>query len=195
VTRLGFASTRLASRDRRALRIGLLLGVPALVYALAIKPYVASVHTAKDLVQTQRELLARERALVADAPNMPRRIAAARAAVGMERTRLYPQPDAIAATGALSREVTAAFEDAGISLQHMETHDVVLRPDGLRELTVDVRAEGDFEGILDALTALETSERLIRVSRVGIERGPVTPASSAGPEGLAIVATIHGYAP
>jgi hypothetical protein len=191
---------RLSSRDRRALRLGLVLAVPTLIYVFAIKPYVASIRVAKDSLQTQRDLLAREEALVRNAPNMPRQIAAARSAVAAEHMRLYSQPDVIAATGALSREVSAAFEDAGISLQHVETHDVVVRPNGVRELTVDIRAEGDFEGILDVLATFETSDHLIRVSRLGIERGQVmpvanVPATSVSATGLAIVATIHGYAP
>jgi len=187
---------RVSARDRRALRMGFFLALPAVIYALGVKPYLASVRSANDQLQTQRELLAREEALVRAAPGLPTQIAAARTAMTGERKRLYTEADAIAATGALSKEVSEAFNVDGISLQHLETHDVLVRPDGIRELTVDVRAEGDFEGILDVLSTLETSDHLIRVSRLGVERGQfATAASSNAPPALAVVATIHGYAP
>ena len=46
----------LSARDRRALRLGLLLAIPALIYVFAVKPYVASVQVAKADLQTQVEL-------------------------------------------------------------------------------------------------------------------------------------------
>ena len=112
----GARGLRLADRDRRALRLGLRLSAPALLYAFAVKPYVASIHTIDSQLETQSELLARERTLVADAPSIPRLIATARVVARSAMQRMYSEQDPIAATGALSRDVARAFDDAGVSL-------------------------------------------------------------------------------
>jgi len=65
----------------------------------------------------------------------------------------------------------------------------------LRELTIDLRAEGDFEGILYMLSLLEGDDRLLRVSRVGIERRVGQTGDQDATEVLGIVATVHGYMP
>jgi hypothetical protein len=191
----GKPTMRLSARDRRALRLGVMLAAPALVYVLAAKPYYASVQAAKASLATQRDLLDRERALVAGAPLLPKQTTIVRAAAAQARERLYTDADPITATAALGRDITQAFEDAGIALQHTEAREPVKRPEGLRELTIDLRAEGDFEGILYMLSLLEGDDRLLRVSRVGIERRVGQAGDQNATEVLGIVATVHGYMP
>ena len=159
---------RLADRDRRALRLGLRLSAPALLYAFAVKPYVVSIQTLERQLETQSELLGRERALVADAPSIPRLIATARVVARAAMHRMYSEQDPIAATGALSRDVARALDDAGMSLQRVETRESSLRPDGLREVAIDIRAEGDFVGTLTAIASLERSNRLVHTTRIVI---------------------------
>ena len=50
----GTRRLRLADRDRRALRLGLRLSAPALLYAFAVKPYVASVRTINNRLRRNR---------------------------------------------------------------------------------------------------------------------------------------------
>ena len=195
---------RLADRDRRALRLGLRLSAPALLYAFAVKPYVASVRTIKSQLRTQSELLAREQALVADAQSIPPLIATARVVARSATQRMYSEQDPIAATSALSRDVARALDEAGMSLQRVETRESSLRPDGLRELAIDIRAEGDFVGMLTAIAALDGRDRLVRMTRIAIEGGASVivrdAASPADPnvpvsQRLTMVATVRGYAP
>ena len=174
---------RFSDRDRRALVMGFRLATPALVYAFAVKPYVASVREVKNRLESQSELLTRENALVAQAPFIPRLISAARVVDSFGRQRMYSSLDAVIATDALSRDVARAFETAAVSLQHLETRESLLTRDGLRELAIDIRAEGDFEGILTALASLEANERLVRITRISIDGGAR----------LTMVATIRGY--
>jgi len=196
---VGTRRLRLADRDRRALRLGLRLSAPALLYAFAVKPYVASVRTINGQLQTQSELLAREQSLVENAPSIPRLIATARLVSRSTSQRMYSEPDPIAATSALSRDVAHAFDDSGLSLQRVETRDSKVRPDGLREFAIDVRAEGDFQGVLTAIGLLEGSGRLVRVTRIAIDGGAsaITPTASDArvPPTLTMVATVRGYAP
>jgi hypothetical protein len=91
----GARKVRLSDRDRRALRLGLRLAAPALLYGFVVKPYVASIRGAKVQLETQSDLLAREQALVAEAPFVPRRIAIARVAANVSQaTNVYgTRPD------------------------------------------------------------------------------------------------------
>ena len=191
----GKPRARLSTRDRRALRLGVMLVGPVLAYTVAAKPYFASVQAAKAALATQRDLLDRERALAAGAPLLPKQSTIVRAAAAQARERLYTDADPITATAALGRDITQAFEEAGIALQHTEAREPVKRPDGLRELTIDLRAEGDFEGILYMLSLLEGDDRLLRVSRVGIVRRVGQTGDQDATEVLGIVATVHGYMP
>jgi len=100
---------------------------------------------------------------------------------------MYSERDPISATAALSRDVARVLGEAGVSLQRVETREASLRPDGLRELVIDARASGDFEGILTALASLETRDRLVRVTRVVID--------AAAQQQLTLIATVRGYAP
>ena len=194
---------RFSARDKRALHVGLWLAVPALLYTLAVKPYIASIRSIENQLDMQSGLLARERAILAAARLIPERIAAARVIDRAARRRMYSQPEAIAATGALSRDVAAAFEEAAISLERVETRESTLRAGGVRELTIDIRGEGDFEGILMLLTLLEAGDRLIRIPRIVIDGGPIpvgrdtngVASAMPGRQTLTVVATIRGYAP
>jgi hypothetical protein len=143
-------------------------------------------------------LLAREQSLVAQADSIPRLITAARVLERGSRRRTYVEHDVIAASAALGRDVAHAFDAADVSLQRVETRESSVRPDGLRELTIDIRAEGDFEGILTTLASLEANERLVHITRISIEGGSTyshsTPDTSVAPR-LTVVATIRGYGP
>ena len=183
----GAHRVRVSDRDRRALRLGLRLAAPALLYGVVVKPYVASIRRANIQLETQLDLLAREQALVADAAFVQRRIATARVAADIVQRRMYSERDPITATAALSRDVARAFADAGVSLQRVETREALLRPDGLRELAIDARASGDFEGILTAMASLETRDRFVRVTRIVID--------AAAQQQLTLIATFRGYAP
>jgi hypothetical protein len=109
---------------------------------------------------------------------------------------MYVELDVVAAIAALSRDVAHAFDAAGVSLQRVETRASSIRPDGLRELAIDIRAEGDFEGILTMLASLEANERLVHVTRISIEGGSTysnsTADTSVAPR-RTVVATIRGY--
>ena len=176
------SASRISDRDTRALRLGILLAAPAFLYSIAIKPYLASIRRLDAQIATQSDMLQRERRLVAEAPSLPTRIAAERAMAQSVQRRVYSEQDPIAATSALSRDVSRAIEGAGASLQRLEARESVRRNNGLQELAVDVRVEGDFAAILRTIAALETAPHLIRVSRMAIDSGQ-------------LVATIRGFAP
>lgn len=185
------AFARLRPRDRRALLLGSVLAIPVLLWSLAVKPYVAALGADRDELASQRDLLARELGAVAAAPRTPAQIANARSALDQERERLFAG-DAIAATSAFTNYIKEATDDAGLSLEQLDAREGAPLESGLRDLTLELRAEGDLRGILDALTALESGDRLVRIARLAIEPGPAGP--NHGAEALVVSATVHGYA-
>src|SRR5262245_48954685 len=100
-----FSRIPLSPRDRRALLVGCALAVAAILYAGVAKPYLRSVAAAKSTVTAHRELLERERSLLAESPSVKGELTTARAAATRIDRRLYQDRDPIAATAALSRDV------------------------------------------------------------------------------------------
>jgi hypothetical protein len=180
----------LSTRDRRALIIGAAIALPVIGYLAAVRPYLRSEAVAREAVIAQRELLAREEELVNHAAQIPPRLATASAVVRLVSSRLYDAREPIAATAALARDVRRALDGAHVAAQRIESRDATTASNGLRELTVELHAEGDLQGIMGALSTLERGDKLIRVRRLSLDRS----ATGPGPTTLAWTATIQGYA-
>jgi type II secretory pathway component PulM len=192
VRRLLQIGRALSPRDRRALRGGLLVLAPALLYYFVARPYVSALRRTLDALQGQRSLLLREEEVTTNLSTIRAQALAANEAARRATRRMYSATDSTLAMTAFGHDVAAALREAGLVVQRVEARDSPTPRAGLRELTIDVRAEGDFGRILTALTRLETNARLIHVSRVDIAKtGEHQPD---GAESLALLAVIHGYA-
>jgi type II secretory pathway component PulM len=187
------ARLRIAGRDRRALFLGAAVAIPALAWSLAIKPYVQTLHAAEVDLSREQGLLSRELDAIASAPLAPLELFRMRAALSGRDERLFAG-DVIAATSALSVVVRDAADESGLALQQLDTKEEFLRPSALRQLTVELRAEGDFQGILEFLSELETGHKLLHVARLAIERTPAVPSAPNGAEILSVSATVEGFA-
>ena len=186
------ANRALASRDRRALRLGMFVAVPVVAHALVVRPYVAAVRQSRERILDQRNLLEREERLAADLPAIRSQFERAAAATRLVRPRTYVASDSVLAAAAFGRDVTEALTEAGLAVQRIEMRDSVARFGSLQEFAVDVRAQGDFEAILNALARLEGHARLIHVSRLAIERlGDGAPGRG---QTLSFTALMRGYA-
>lgn len=184
---------RLSPRDRKAVILGALVTLPALLWGFGIRPYRAALADVQTRVEQERSLLERELALLAQAPRMPAEIQRARRAAALAEQRLFSSSDVIEATSALSSHVGRALRAANVVVQQVESRDAGEARHGLREIAIDIRAEGSLDGVLRALRAMESGTRLLRVSRIGIERSLATPAPGAA-ESLVLSATVRGYA-
>jgi len=181
-----------SSRDQRAIRIGLLVLGPAFCYSLLVRPYVSSTRIMLDAVRSQADLLVREEELAASLPAIRSQVRMGAEAARRTATLTYTGADSMLAMAAFRGDVTTTLEDAGLVMQRVEMRDSLSRQADLRELTVDVRARGDFESILNALARLEANSRLTYVGRINIEKtGERLPS---GAEALSLVAIIHAYA-
>ena len=186
------AFTRVRPRDRRALIVGAVAAVPALAWSFAVKPYIAGLRAERDALEVQRGLLARELGAIAAAPRTPAELARSRASLATERKRLF-SGDGITAASGLATYVKGAVEESSLVLQQLESHDnAAPSAAGIRTITLEMRVEGDLRGILDMLSTLESGERLVRVSRIGIERSAASAANGA--EALTLSATVQGFA-
>jgi hypothetical protein len=181
----------LSARDRKALGFGLAIVLPALGYALLLRPYW---HARSDLLATvaaQRDLLRRERALVNESRAFPARVAAATTSARRDAARLFPGTSLVAAGGELVTYVGEAARRCHVQVQTLETRPPARGAPGLARLDIEVRAQGDLEGVLAFLEALERGPRLVRVETLMIERADV--AAALRQEALSVAAAVSGY--
>lgn len=164
--------------------LGAWLLLPALAYVWVVKPVTADFADARERLLSERDLLLRERALLATAPDLPASIALADSAVAQAQSRLFPGSDPVSATAALARYLTDRAAVHHVLVQGSEARDPTTRPsdrlsaplpDDLLLLTVEVRAIGDLSGITAWLAGLETGPKLVDVSELRI-----IPAARAG---------------
>ena len=104
-----------------------LLG-PAFAYVWGVKPIIADFTDAKERLLSERDLLVRERALLATAPDLPVSMARADSAVAQAQTRLFPGSDPVSATATLARHVTERAARHRVLVQGSEARDPNSRP-------------------------------------------------------------------
>lgn len=182
----------MSSRDRRALRLGAFVSLPLLLWSLAVKPYRAALAGTRAEIERERSLLERELTLLAHAPRMPQDLREARRASASSEQRLFVGNDVIEATSSLSSHVGRALRTAGLVVQQVESRDAAEERNGLRQISIDVRSEGSLAGVLRALRSLESGGRLVRVTRISVEKSLASAPGTA--ELLVLSATVRGYA-
>jgi type II secretory pathway component PulM len=189
----------LSSRDTRALRIGALALTPVLAYMLLVRPYAHALDEARSRLSTERELLARERRLVSDAPEYPGRRRRASRALGTMWTRIVRGADTLSVSASLTSYVSDAAEGAGLLVEQVEsrtadsTRMASLARGGLVASTVELHAQGDLERVMRFLAEMESGETFVRVDRVHVARAPTT-RDAPGQETLTLSATVTGIA-
>lgn len=168
---------RLNARDRRALVLGAWLLVPSLAYVWVVKPVVADFSEVRERLTSERDLLIRERTLLATASELPIHLAHADTMLAQAQTRLFTGPDPVAAAAALARYVTERATQHHVLVQGSETREVEELDQGMLRLVVEVRAIGDLAGLTGWLADLEGGPRLVDVTDLR-----VTPANRLGAE-------------
>jgi type II secretory pathway component PulM len=182
--------TALPRRDRRALSLGALVAIPALVYGAAVRPYVAETRAVRAQAESERALLDRELAALRSASADARFATNAAARLARGVTRLFAGVDAADAGSALLDYVSARAAGSRVLVERMESQPSTAVGAGLEAVTVEVQARTDFEGALSFLHALDGGPSLVRVERITLSRG-----AAAGPddEVLLLSAVVTGY--
>ena len=182
-------SERLRPQDRRALIIGGIALAVLLGYSRLVKPALDGLARERRTLTEQGALLAREHALVALAPTLPRLQQEARKALTVEQTRLFAG-DSVAATAELTSYVGQVATVTGVHLTTIEGR-APSASRGVTRLLVDVRGEGSWRQVLAFAHALEAAAPFVDIASIRIERG-----ARGGPLGGDLVflsATLAGY--
>ena len=183
-----------SGRDRRAIILGLCVVIPALLF-VASRPYRAALTDGREQLATQRDLLARELALLEDLERYPAAYRTADSALARLAPRLFEETDDVLATARLASYVASQALASHVLLQEAESGPTQRTKDGIRILEAAIRAEGDTEGILRFLQALERGPKLVTVQKLAISRSERSLAKGRPIIGiLSLTATVHGYA-
>jgi Tfp pilus assembly protein PilO len=188
-------SKALSPRDRRALLWLGGIAAAALVFAFGVKPYFRSLADAREQLSAQRELLAREQAIIGTSSRLPAALRRSQSVLAEQSTPLFEAFDELSATSDLSDDISQAALANRVLVQQIETRKGELLEQGLVALAVDIRAEGDFEGVMHFLSSLERGEKLIRVSALTLAKVD-RPVTSGAPdmEVITVTGTMTGYA-
>ena len=182
----------MSSRDRRAVKLGAIILLPALLFIWGVRPYRAALADARDQLATERATLARERAAIETARQNPQLQHVADSAMRAMRPRLFEGKDDVMASAELASYLGEVASDTRVWLQDASTRPSLSPTDGVRTLRVDIRGESDLLGALMFLQALERGQKLVRVDRLDISRSARSEDEDV--ETLTIAATISGFA-
>jgi hypothetical protein len=186
---------QLAPRERRTIAIGLIAVIPSLLWIFGIRPYREALAEARADVTTQRDLLARELALLEDAERYPTAYRSADSALLRTAPRLFDESDDVLATARLTSYVAGQALGSRVLLQEAESRPSQRSRDGIRRLQVEIRAESDTEGILRFLNALERGSKLIVVDRIALNREERSQMKGKPPVAVLVLnATVSGFA-
>lgn len=188
-------SRRLSPRERRTIAIGMVLVVPALLWIYGVRPYREALAEVRAEVATQRDLFARELALLEDAERYPAAYRMADSALLRAAPRLFAETDDVLATARLTSYVAGQALGSRVLLQEAESRPAQRSREGIRRLQVEIRAESDTEGMLRFLNSLERGAKLVVVDEISLEREERSLARGRPPVGILVLhATVSGFA-
>lgn len=183
----------MAAKDRRAIMLGALLVLPALLFIYGVRPYRAALEQTRDELEIARLALSREKAAVTTTRANPDAQRSADSALTMAASRLFEGRDDAIASAQLAAYLGSIARRSRVLMQDANTRPSVTSPEGIRTLRVEVRAETDIQGITTFLQNLEAGQKLVRVDRLEISRVPGLEDKN-GFETLSIAATVSGFA-
>jgi hypothetical protein len=160
----------LSARDRRALAIAGVGAILMLGWTLALAPYLEAVGHARDRLDAERELLAREQQLLSEAGAYPALWEAGAGRLLELAPRLFGGESDGAAGAALAGYLQGAARAERVYIHQVEPLPTADTGGGITALTVRLRGESDLEGILGFLDALEAGPKLIRIAQLQIDR-------------------------
>ena len=184
----------LAVRDRRAIRLGALVLLPAVLYVWGIAPLARGLADMRGRGDAEADALRRERTLLADAARYPALTARAESVLMREAPRLFHGADPLAASAGLANYVGDRAVRSRVFIQHSETRTAEPAGDGVATLQVELRAVGDLHGLLAFLQSLESGPKLVRVERLAIERSERLAVGDRDEGVLTVAATVSGFA-
>ncbi|MCX5756686.1 MAG: GspMb/PilO family protein [Gemmatimonadetes bacterium] len=194
----------LNARDRRALLLALAVLVPSFGWIWVARPMRASLADLNERIVSERDAFAREQSAINGAKRNPERKQIADSAVAVAAGRVFVGPNDVAAgatlvtyLGEVARKshvwlASAATRAAPSNLVGRAPVAPTANTDGLRPLRVELRAESDFQGVLDFLDAIERGDKIVVIERLDVAK--TLRAGEDDRETLSVSATVVGYA-
>jgi hypothetical protein len=183
----------MSPKDRRAIILGAVIVLPALIFIWGVRPYRNAMEVTRDELETARLALAREKAAVAAEPADPGGQKSADSALAMVGARLFEGRDDAIASAQMAAYLGGVARRSRVLMQDANTRPSTTSPEGIRTLRVEVRAESDVQGVATFLHNLESGTKLVRVDRLEVSRVPGLEDKN-GFETLSIAATVAGFA-
>ena len=183
----------MSPKDRRAIVLGLIVVLPALLFIWGVRPYRAALTETRDELDIARLALSREKAAVMTTRANPAAQKSADSALMMVGTRLFEGRDDAIASAQLAAYLGTVARQSRVLMEDANTRPSTTSPEGIRNLRVEVRAESDIQGVTTFIHNLETGNKLVRVDRLEISRVPGLEDKN-GFETLSIAATVTGFA-
>lgn len=160
--------TSITARDWRALVIAAWVIIPGVLVRCIGQPYLQTLSALREATADARDRLREEQRAIAGLPMLPVARRAAQQRLGAEEERLFSGNDDLLATATLAQYVAVIAQENGLQLRASETGPARVVIPGLQALQVDVRGEGDLDGILHLLHQLETGGKLTRVGSLTV---------------------------
>lgn len=182
----------LAPGDRRALLIGLAVAAPMVFWMLVATPYRHAVEETRSKLEASRDLLARERRLLAGAKQYPVALDQGKVRLAAVTGRLFDGGSEAAVSGALAAHLRQHARASRVLLSELKSAPADTTMDGITAVPLNVTGESDLEGLLTFLRSLESGVKLVHVDQLEIESGQRSGA--AGPEVLSFQLTAKGFA-
>lgn len=160
---------RLSRRDRRALALGALVVLPALLWVFGGAPYVRALRSARAELEKERTLLAGERGLVASRDLYPAALDEATERVRALAPRIFSGGGG-SAIAELSGYVRHRANASRVLLSRIAPGEEEELDGGVAAVSLNVEGESDLRGIVSLVHLLESGEKLVRVGRLRIGR-------------------------
>lgn len=162
---------RLSRRDRRAIRLGLLVLAPALLWVGVVRPYRQAWTDTQDRLEAERALLVREQALIRDAAELPVEAREAGMKADRARRRMVEAASATLAEDELTNELEALAVDSRVLLEEMRSIEPTASelPESIQSIRLAIRGQSDLNGVSTFLRRMEEHWLLIRVEELSIQ--------------------------
>ncbi|MFN2567813.1 MAG: type II secretion system protein GspM [Gemmatimonadaceae bacterium] len=191
----------LAPGDRRALLIGLVVAAPMAIWMLVATPYLHAVQETRSRLEASRDLLARERRLLAGAKRYPVVLAEGKTRLAAVAGRLFEGDNESVASAGLATHLRQHARASRVLISELKSAPAERAGNGLTAVSLHVTGESDLEGLLTFLRSLEAGAKLVHVDQLEIESaqpaaapGPTPGASAGGAEVLSFQLTVKGFA-
>ena len=183
------------ARERRTLIAGALLALLAVGYARIARPLVGHALAVRESLVRERDLEARESALLRGSVAHTQRLARAEQAMDQASERIFIASDTLAATAALARYARELARETGVAVQSTDASPAAAGPGALTAVRIRLRVSGDLQGLLELVDAIGRGARIVRISALGITPEQSIPAwESPQQESLILAADLEAWA-